>query len=110
MVEVADDGVTRLDVTGIESWLSWTARAAAGLSTALGEGPEGASTVVGKDGRLAGGRRLGLRHDAALYRGGELTSEIGRLVRQLRQTASRVVDDHASIDASGADALDRAQD
>lgn len=107
MVDVADsDGnVTRLDVVGLDSWLTRVGRTADGLSKAFDKVPEGASTVVGKDARLAGGRRLGLRHDAALYRAGEVTTDIGDLVRKLRNTGRGVVNGYTGADADNADGI-----
>ncbi|MGH3645855.1 MAG: hypothetical protein ACRDTM_01545 [Micromonosporaceae bacterium] len=107
MVDTAGSGgkVTRLDVTGLDSWLNRVGRAADGISKAFDKVPEGASTVIGKDARLAGGRRLGLRHDAALYRAGEVTVDIADLVRKLRDTGRGVITGHTATDADNADGV-----
>ncbi|MGH3712066.1 MAG: hypothetical protein ACRDT4_01155 [Micromonosporaceae bacterium] len=112
MVDVADSEgkVTRVNSEGLDTWLTRVGRVGAGLAKTMHKQPEGASTVVGKDARLRGGRVLGLRNDAALAKASEVSAEIARLVIRLRNSGRHVVAAHTSADATAADGIGRATD
>ncbi len=112
MTDVGDlsGKITRLDAEGLETWFGRIGHMAEAIGDSLSRPPAEATTVIGKDARLFGGRRFGKRHGVALDRAVQVTGEISDLVSKLRHVGRRVVDTHITADADNAAGLRDATD
>ncbi|HEY3117813.1 MAG TPA: hypothetical protein VGK54_13800 [Chloroflexota bacterium] len=112
MTDVGDlsGKITRLDAEGLETWFGRIGHMAEAIGASLKDPPDGATTVIGKDRRLPGARRLGVGHSTGIDQAVRLTEDISMLVRRLRSAGSKVIDAHATADADNASGLRKAAD